>query len=306
MHPGTEEVLDRLLSSTDQTAPGPSASPSKAAAPPPQQGLFNSGELGRAAFLKNRPMQGPSASSNQFGLLGDASEADGGGVGGGGAGGEGKSGLFDKVAEVGAEKPRPKQADFEGVAITYNDFIGRLMRPESKDLAKLVRTFISSILGPNGDGSPPGRNQSVDYDFYGSHMLQRRCELFFKEMETKMSVHVSWKDLGEGGLTSARNNLEKYVMTKIYDIAMAGQANPEEDARLSHRMELLSFIPPEALEVNPNLRNEVSHVRQGGTKRIQRNEPIILITTNHQLINPGGMADCARRAAANARIQGAG
>ena len=73
-----------------------------------------------------------------------------------------------------------------------------------------------------------------------------------------MTTHVSWKDLGESGPTSARNNLEKYVMTKIYDIAMAGQANPEEDARLSHRMELLSFIQPEALEVNPNLRNEVS------------------------------------------------
>lgn len=30
-----------------------------------------------------------------------------------------------------------------------------------------------------------------------------------KEMEEKMATHVAWKDLGESGLMSARNNLEK-------------------------------------------------------------------------------------------------
>ena len=49
------------------------------------------------------------------------------------------------------------------------------------------------------------------------------------QYHSQMSVHVSWKDLGEGGLTSARNNLEKYVMTKIYDIAMAGQVSSKVD-----------------------------------------------------------------------------
>lgn len=46
-------------------------------------------------------------------------------------------------------------------------------------------------------------------------------------------------------------------MTKISDLAMAGERDEEQDRQLAKRMVLLDFVSPEALEVNPNLRNEV-------------------------------------------------
>jgi hypothetical protein len=87
-------------------------------------------------------------------------------------------------------------------------------------------------------------------------------------MERDFTTHAAWKEIGEAGLVSARNNIEKYVMTRLADLAIAGERHDEQDRALAKRMEVLSFISPEALEVNPNLQNEVSisvaqgHLRQ--------------------------------------------
>jgi hypothetical protein len=47
-------------------------------------------------------------------------------------------------------------------------------------------------------------------------------------------------------------------MTKLADFAYAGELHEEQDRALSRRMEVLAFITPESLEVNPSLQsNEV-------------------------------------------------
>jgi hypothetical protein len=47
------------------------------------------------------------------------------------------------------------------VAIRYKDFLDKLMRPDSADLLAYMRRFITSVLGPNGDGSGTITNQAV-------------------------------------------------------------------------------------------------------------------------------------------------
>jgi hypothetical protein len=120
-----------------------------------------------------------------------------------------------------------------------------------------MKLFISSILGPNGDATPPPKQQVLEYRFYGTYMLQERCADFFEDMEKRMARHVSWQDIGDAGVISARNNIEKFVMSKIADFAMASSRHEEQDLEVSRRMTVLSFVTPEALEVNPNLRNDV-------------------------------------------------
>ena len=96
----------------------------------------------------------------------------------------------------------------------------------------------------------------LPYRFYGTHMLQARCADFFEAMEKAMSTHAAWGSIGENGLLSCRNNLEKYVMTKISELAIAGELNEAQDRLLARRMAVLDFISPENLDVNPNLRKE--------------------------------------------------
>ena len=252
------DVLDRLLTTGAEGTKGA-----------PQGlgfGLEQSSFLGRQNSSRRNPAL-PSAS--KFGLFGDdgaappptaASSAPGAAEADPQASKD--SELFRNVAAVSAESKEGGGARVgaavEGKAVPYNDFITRLMRPENADLIQHIRLFVSSVLGPNGDTTPPQKHQTnLEYQFYGTHMLPRRCGDFFEVMEKSLSTHVAWRDLGDAGLLSARNHIEKYVMTKIADYAIAGERDDAQDAALSRRMEILDFISPENLEVNPNLRNEV-------------------------------------------------
>lgn len=237
------EVLDRLLTSND------------AALQPLRlkQGLNQSSFLGR-----NQPRRANGPSASQYGLFGDEGDEP--------AAEPQKlqeSKLFGGVDIVSAEDvPRVKETRpgsmHEGKALEYNEFLGRLLRPENTALSQSIKLFVLSILGPYGNATPPQKSHaSLEYQFYGTYMLRRRCADFFEVTEKVISASAAWSDLGEAGLLSARNHIEKYVMTKIADIAIDGERNEEQDSTLSRRMEVLDFITPEALEVNPNLRNEV-------------------------------------------------
>ena len=45
--------------------------------------------------------------------------------------------------------------------MTYNGFLERLRRPGSRDLVDAIRRFMGSVLGPFGDGAPPGGTAST-------------------------------------------------------------------------------------------------------------------------------------------------
>ena len=266
------EVLDRLLTGGDLPSNGSNgdagAAPAGGAQGLEPLGLgggleHQSSFLGRQTSLTRRGGSALSSAAS-FGLFGDDDDANdeknGAGRSGDAPGGQAE--LFGKVAAVSAE-PRSVGADksaLEGAAVTYNDFLAWLMRPESNDLVHHMKLYIGSILGPNGDGTAPSKQQvsTLPYRFYGTHMLQRRCIDFFEAMERAMAKHAAWKELGDAGLAAVRNHTEKYVMGKIADLAILGERDEAQDATLSRRMAVLSFLKPEALEVNPNLRdNEV-------------------------------------------------
>jgi hypothetical protein len=231
------EVLDRL------TSEGVSSSGIL--------GLSEDKVLNTSSFLgggTKKPAIAPKAS--EFGLFGECektvketSSKD-------------SSTLFSGVAAVDSSEKK-KTAVEEGKVLSYNDFIERLMRPESSDLVHQLKLFINSVLGPNGDGTPPAKQQALDYRFYGNYMLQERCVEFFEQIERMMSKHVSWQDIGDAGMISIRNNFEKFVMTKIADIAFETTRDDAQDTEVTRRMFVLSFLTPQSLEVNPNLQNDV-------------------------------------------------
>ncbi|GMH55985.1 hypothetical protein TL16_g02033 [Triparma laevis f. inornata] len=154
--------------------------------------------------------------------------------------------------------------------LTYKEFLERLMLPDSADLVDFIRRFVGSILGPNGDGTPPPKNApSVDYEFYGSREIKDRCAGFGYHMECTFETHPAWKEVGEPGLSSARNCLEKYVMTKIADLAFKVVIDDEADKQIQQRCKELSFITPAMLEVKEEICNEtVFELAQDELKKI--------------------------------------
>lgn len=139
----------------------------------------------------------------------------------------------------------------------YNDFIAKLATPECFDIADTIRKFLSSILGPNGDATPPPKNAKVDYIFYGADHLDKRCAEFFDKMQSNFSKHLSWRGESEEKIMSSRDCLERYVMNRIANVAFKSVQVPEADRIISERMRLLSFLTPENLDIKPELQNDM-------------------------------------------------
>ncbi|GLD92090.1 hypothetical protein PINS_up000623 [Pythium insidiosum] len=180
--------------------------------------------------------------------------------------------IAERKARAIARRPRTtedNQVDAEqddhdsesGAAMTYAEFLDRLRLPASRDILDTIRLFLASILGPRGDGEPPRASDYVEYDFYGIHEFRRRCEYFFQSMSDLLQRHPVWRHASEATLATARDGIEKYVMDKLSDVALNQLdeciAWREEDDRLLRRMQLLSFITPDMLDIKPCMRNEV-------------------------------------------------
>ena len=68
------------------------------------------------------------------------------------------------------------------------------------------------MLGPNGDATAPSPKQQqagLDYQYYGTYMLRQRCEDFVSAMGTAVSAHEGWRDIGDAGVASAKNHVER-------------------------------------------------------------------------------------------------
>lgn len=157
---------------------------------------------------------------------------------------------IDAVNEKAASRKRTESSsavdtsENEETELTYAEFLERVSLPASRDILGSIRTFVGSILGPRGDGTPPRISDHVDYEFYGHHEFRRRCEQFFERMDETLLHHPAWCHASESTLLKARDGIEKYVMDKLADIAFNQltecQQWKQEDERLLRRMNELS------------------------------------------------------------------
>jgi len=150
------------------------------------------------------------------------------------------------------KEKKPSNAEME-----YQEFVHRLMKPECEVLVGVIRRFLSSILGPNGDGTFPSPTWKGDYLFYGTENLPKRCQDFFEAMREHFLAHPSWRNESEDRINSALDCLEKYVMTRIAELAFRHTSESKQDENLSRRMQLLSFLQPVNLEIRDDMQNEL-------------------------------------------------
>ena len=156
-----------------------------------------------------------------------------------------------------SDTPPPKSSAGVENEMPYQEFVHRLMKPECDVLVGVIRRFLNSILGPNGDGTKPAAGWKGDYLFYGTEHLSKRCTDFWEGMKEHFCAHPSWRKESEERINSAVDCLERYVMTRIAELAFRDTSEPVEDETLARRMQLLQFLKPEHLEIRPDMHNEL-------------------------------------------------
>ena len=161
--------------------------------------------------------------------------------------------LFcDSDSAAAPRTPREAPPDIE-----YADFVQLLVLPESKNIVDNVRKFIQSVLGPNGDLTPPAKPGAVDYIFYGLSHLPKRCSNFFEDMRKLFAQLPCLRGRSDEFIMSVRDCLERYVMTRIGELAMGSVEVCAEDEALLARMRKLHFLQPEHLDIKPELHNSM-------------------------------------------------
>eukprot|EP01062_Namystynia_karyoxenos_P058819 TRINITY_DN50286_c0_g1_i1.p1 TRINITY_DN50286_c0_g1~~TRINITY_DN50286_c0_g1_i1.p1 ORF type:complete len:625 (+),score=154.19 TRINITY_DN50286_c0_g1_i1:75-1877(+) len=119
----------------------------------------------------------------------------------------------------------------------FRDFVDRIRRAEASALHKKVRCFCMEIAQAGmADSSVPERV----HDFLGRIMRDvRRCAL--------------WQGASDLELDFAREGMEKYVMTKIYDITFGLPEERKRDEALSRRLSKFGFIEPAHFDLSPRI-----------------------------------------------------
>jgi hypothetical protein len=155
--------------------------------------------------------------------------------------------------------------------MTYMEFMDRLSEPESEDLARVIKGFLLSVLGPRGDGTAPSvfQDKEIDYTFYGVDQLERRMLGFYQAMDRHFRSHAAWQGFSDDKYVSTLDCLEKHCLLMIHDLAYdcVLQDTKEDDAALVRQMALLQFLAPDALDIPANLQNEAVWALAGNDLR---------------------------------------
>jgi len=144
-----------------------------------------------------------------------------------------------------------------GHDLTYKIFLKCLMNPKCRQYGREIELFLLRILGPYGDGKPPSEGEHLEYEFSGSFRLKEICSDFLSHFSEKLEKGKVFSNAFQDfPAYSVRNGLETYIMSKIHHVAFPYVIDTEKDDALQRQMELLSFLTPAHLDVNPILASE--------------------------------------------------
>lgn len=132
-----------------------------------------------------------------------------------------------------------------------------MKHPDHAPIATAIKGFLRSVLGPTGDCTPPPTGQKLGYEFHGVSRLASRCDDFMSAMVEHMRTAPGWSGDSEERYMSARDCLEKCLLTTLHPHAFLSVQDEQQDAQLLLRMRLLSFVPPAALDISPELVNDL-------------------------------------------------
>ena len=140
---------------------------------------------------------------------------------------------------AGIASPTPASSRTAIKESKFREFQEKMAKPASQSLVKGIKTFILEVESDpkfkNKDS--PGVTPSIVHDF-------------IDECVDHMSEIALWSSEGKAGLETARDCLEKYIMTKIFSLCFCRtEEEAEANTTLERRMTALqAAIKPEQLD----------------------------------------------------------
>lgn len=125
-------------------------------------------------------------------------------------------------------------------SLSFAEFLERMKSPAASDLVRNIKQFIKTFEGKGPD--PEGDSQ--------------RVQEFLISSEAAFRVHPMWSKSPGQHQQQAVEGLEKYLMTKLYTKVFAvSESDRERDEALSQRMQALSFVRAEHLDIPTEYRD---------------------------------------------------
>jgi hypothetical protein len=153
------------------------------------------------------------------------------------------------------ERVRKKETDKK--IYHYHEFMSKVMHPDHVNIATAIKNFLMSVLGPTNDCRHPPPGTKLDYEFHGVSRLAARCDDFMSAIVEHLRVTPGWSGDTDERYISARDCLEKCIMGNLHKYAFESVMSPADDEELLTRMKLLSFVPASALDIKPELVNDL-------------------------------------------------
>uniref|UniRef100_A0A7S1KTD5 VPS9 domain-containing protein n=1 Tax=Percolomonas cosmopolitus TaxID=63605 RepID=A0A7S1KTD5_9EUKA len=115
---------------------------------------------------------------------------------------------------------------------TFKDFVDKMRHKNSSSLVKSLKKFIKDVN-----------------DRPYTDTLPRRVRKFLLVIMKEMERHPQWKDSSDLEMENAREGVEKYVMTKIFNKCFSSIEDVKVDQELSMRMSCFQSLPPSTLDI---------------------------------------------------------
>lgn len=154
-------------------------------------------------------------------------------------------------------KKSPKSKQTFPKEISYQDFVYKLAHHTCSAIVETIWKFITSILGPYGDGSGADEATALGIQMIPIKELPRSINSFLETMVDHLVKLPMWRGDPEDQRAIARDYLEAYIMKRIAVVAFRAVEVSHEDASLTRRMKLLSFLEPSNLDINVNMCNDM-------------------------------------------------
>jgi hypothetical protein len=157
---------------------------------------------------------------------------------------------------------------------SYLLFIEKLKHPAAIEIVKLLQQFITRVENEMRlEHHPPLMTQQVpltpaqDID----EKISKDIWAFLKQIHGVMRENLLWRDETSEQWTEAMTSCEKFLFVKLYDTLFGNDAHLlEEDERIQERIESLSFLSPDHLDMKSlqqewtRRRTHSEELREGG------------------------------------------
>eukprot|EP00698_Gefionella_okellyi_P022839 TRINITY_DN7641_c0_g1_i1.p1 TRINITY_DN7641_c0_g1~~TRINITY_DN7641_c0_g1_i1.p1 ORF type:complete len:459 (-),score=91.57 TRINITY_DN7641_c0_g1_i1:10-1386(-) len=157
--------------------------------------------------------------------------------------------------------------------VNMNDFLDRLKDPRASQIATQLKSFIAGFAADEAS-SPDER--------------ARKAQMFMERLEAMIQSSPVWREGGEKALYNAGEAVEKYILSKVFTKAFV--CDTEKDRQLHRKLAALQSIPPQNLDILPQLSElsfdlPIQELQRINSFKVPRDKLVCVLNCSKLLLN---------------------